>query len=141
MAYSGTYRGLIRFRSLLELSLIRYLEETEGLVLGSTMLYEVTRIPYGTTGKRTYVVDLTLPQTRRLLEVKPASRTRGRRNVAKRRAAEAWALANGWSYSFVTDRDLMDWGCLMTLEQASAIDEVGLDGRALRRLKRKRRKR
>ncbi len=140
MAFSGTYHGLVRFRSLLELSLIVWLE-SQGLVLGSTMLYEATRITYGRTRKRTYVVDLTLPQTRRLIEVKPLSRTRGRRNVAKRLAAEEWCLANGWSYSFVTDQDLMDWGCLLTLREAASIPGIEWGDKASRRINgRKRRK-
>jgi hypothetical protein len=139
MAYSGTYRG-IRFRSLLELSAVRWLER-EGFELGSTMLYEATRVPYGRGLKRTYVVDITLPQTRRLIEVKPLSRTRGRRNVSKRNGAELWALENGWSYSFLTDRDLSDWGALLTLREAAGIPEVRLDGRALKALGRKRRRR
>lgn len=136
MAYSGKYKD-IRFRSLLELSLIRHLEQ-EGFILGSTMLYETTRISYGKLGKRTYVVDLTLPQTKRLIEVKPASRTRGKRNVSKRQAAERWAAENGWTYSFVTDRDIADWGCLLTLRDVANIPEVILDGKALKRLKAKR---
>lgn len=132
MAYSGTYRG-VRFRSLLELSLIRHLEE-EGLVLGSTMLYEETRVPYGKTRKRTYVIDLTLPQTRTLIEVKPTSRVSNRRNVSKRRGAEEWALANDWSYVIVTEREIAECGRLLTLKEAASIPEVILDGRALRRL-------
>jgi hypothetical protein len=138
MAYSGTYRG-IRFRSLLELSAIRLLEQ-EGHELGTTMLYEATRIPYGRGLRRHYVVDLTLPQTRRLIEVKPESRVNARRNVAKRRAAEAWAHAEGWTYEFITDRQLRDSGSLITLAEAAGIAEVGLDGRARKALGRKRRR-
>ena len=139
MAYSGNYKG-IRFRSLLELSLIRQLEG-EGLVLGSTMLYEVTRIPYGRGGRRTYVVDLTLPQTRTLIEVKPLSRVSGRRNVMKARAAEAWATKNSWHYSIVTDRDIIARGSLLTLTDVAMIPEVRLDPRALRALSRRKRRR
>lgn len=137
MAYSGTYRG-VRFRSLLELSAIRWLER-EGNQLGTTMLYEATRIPYGRGLKRTYVVDLTLPQTRRLIEVKPESRASGRVNLMKQRAAAAWAGANGWTYEVLTDRDLRFLDSLLTLREAAGIPEVGLDGRALKALGRKRR--
>lgn len=139
MAYSGIYRGT-RFRSLLELSAMRMLEG-EGHVLGTTMLYEATRIPYGRGLRRTYVVDLTIPQTRRLIEVKPESRVKGRRNVSKRIAAEAWAKREGWTYELITDRDVRASGSLLTLAEAARIPEVGLDGRALKALGRKRRKR
>lgn len=139
MAFSGTYRG-VRFRSLLELSVIRNLEE-EGLVLGSTMLYEATRIPYGRDGRRTYVVDLTLPQTRTLVEVKPSSRVGNRNNTAKRRAAEAWCRVNGWTYLIVTEEELRRCGEVLTLETASKLDDVILNERGARTLKRIRRRR
>lgn len=134
MAYSGTYRG-VRFRSLLELSLLRHLEE-EGLELGSTILYEETRVPYGKTRRRTYVVDITLPQTRTLVEVKPSSRVKNRRNASKRAGAEEWARANGWTYVIVTEREISECGRLLTLREAAMIPEVRLDERALRKLKR-----
>lgn len=140
MAHSGTYRG-VRFRSLLELSAIRLFEEGGGHVLGSTMLYEATRIPYGRRRKRTYVVDLTFPQTRKLIEVKPESRVKGKRNVAKRLAAEAWAHREGWTYELITDRDLRASDSLLTLAEAARIPEVRLDGRALKALGRKRKRR
>jgi hypothetical protein len=136
MAYSGTYRG-VRFRSLLELSVIRHLED-EGLVLGTTMLYEATRVPYGKRKVRTYVVDLTLPESRTLVEVKPSSRVDNRNNLAKRAGAEIWCLANGWSYVIVTEEELRQCGELLTLETASEISEVVLNERALRALRRKR---
>jgi hypothetical protein len=139
MSYSGTYRG-IRFRSLLELSAIRLFEEGGGHVLGSTMLYEATRIPYGRGLRRTYIVDLTFPQTKRLIEIKPESRVKGKRNVAKRLAAEAWARREGWTYELVTDRDLRAVDSLLTLAEAARISEVRLDGRALKALGRKRKR-
>lgn len=139
MAFSGTYRGT-RFRSLLELSVIRNLE-AEGLSLGSTMLYEATRIPYGREGRRTYVVDLTLPQTKTLIEVKPSSRASNKNNTAKRKAAERWCLENGWTYLIVTEEELRQCGEVLTLDEAAKIPEVGLNERAARALRRKRRKR
>jgi RES domain-containing protein len=138
MAYSGTYRG-ITFRSLLELSVIRHLED-EGLVLGSTMLYEATRVPYGKTRIRTYIVDLTLPQTKTLVEVKPSSRAENRNNTAKRRGAEAWCAANGWTYVIVTEEELSACGKILLLEEAAKIPEVKLNERALRALRRKERR-
>lgn len=135
MAYSGTYRG-VRFRSLLELSVIRHLE-AEGLVLGTTMLYEATRVPYGKTRIRNYIVDLTLPQTRTLVEVKPSSRADNRNNLAKRKGAEAWCSANGWTYVIITEEELAQCGELISLDAAAKIPEVQLNERALRALRRK----
>lgn len=135
MAYSGVYKGT-RFRSLLELSVIRHLE-AEGLILGTTMLYEATRIPYGKTGRRTYIVDLTLPQTRTLVEVKPSSRADNRNNRAKRIGAEKWCAENGWTYVIVTEEELRQCGDLITLDAASEIADVKLNERALRALRRK----
>lgn len=139
MAFSGTYRG-VRFRSLLELSVIRNLEG-EGLVLGTTMLYEVTRIPYGKDGRRTYLVDLTLPQMKTLVEVKPSSRADNRNNRAKRIAAEKWCAENDWTYLIVTEQELAAAGETLTLESASKNDEVRLNERALKVLKRNRARR
>ena len=135
MAYSGTYKG-ITFRSLLELSVIRHLEG-DGLVLGSTMLYEATRVPYGKRKVRTYVVDLTLPESKTLVEVKPSSRVDNRNNRAKRAGAEVWCQANGWSYVIVTEEELRACGDIITLENAALITEVKLNERALRALRRK----
>ena len=136
MAYSGEYKG-VTFRSLLELAVIRHLE-TEGLVLGETMLYEAHRIPYGKTRIRTYVVDLTLPQTRTLVEVKPSSRADNRNNRAKRAGAEKWCADNGWTYVIVTEEELAQCGGTISLELASGIVEVRLNERALRALRRQR---
>ncbi len=140
MAYSGRYTNLAGntclFRSLLELSVIRNLEEN-GLVLGTTMLYEATRIPYGKTKVRTYVVDLTLPESRTLLEVKPSSRVDNKNNRAKRKGAEAWCLANGWTYVIVTEEELRQAGHTITLEEAAKLEHVVLNERALRANRRK----
>lgn len=125
----------------MELSVIRNLEG-DGLVLGSTMLYEATRVPYGRGGRRTYVVDLTLPQTRTLIEVKPEARLATRSNAVKRAAAERWCDAAGWTYAVITERWLRERGGVLTLEEAAGIPEVRLDPRASRTLARRlRRKR
>lgn len=139
MAYSGEYKG-IRFRSILELSVIRHLEE-EGLVLGTTMLYEATRVPYGKKRIRTYIVDLTIPQTRTLVEIKPSSRADNKNNRAKREGAEAWCKANGWTYVIITEEELGQCGRLLLLEDAAKIPEVQLNERARRALRRKERRR
>ncbi|MBV9125639.1 MAG: hypothetical protein JO112_20000 [Planctomycetes bacterium] len=138
MAYSGTYKG-VRFRSLLELSVIRHLED-EGLILGTTMLYEATRVPYGKRKVRTYIVDLTIPQTRTLVEIKPSSRADNRNNRAKREGAEVWCKANGWTYVIITEEELLQCGKVILLEDAAKIPEVQLNERALRALRRKERR-
>ncbi len=135
MAYSGTYKG-IRFRSLLELAVIRHLEG-EGLVLGDSMLYEAVKIPYGKTKIRTYIVDLSLPGSKTLVEVKPSSRADNRNNRAKRLGAEIWCVANGWTYVIVTEEELLECGNVIPLEAAAKIPEVKLNERALRALRRK----
>lgn len=135
MAYSGTYKGT-RFRSLLELAVIRHLED-EGLVLGATMLYEETRVPYGKEGRRTYIVDLTLPQMKTLVEIKPSSRAENRNNLAKRKGAEEWCLKNGWTYVIITEEELAKCGDTILLETAAQIPDVKLNERALRALRRK----
>lgn len=135
MAYSGTYRG-IKFRSLLELAVIRHLED-EGLVLGTTMLYEKTVVPYGKTKVRNYIVDLTLTQMKTLVEVKPSARADNRNNRAKRLGAEKWCADNGWTYVIVTEEELQSCGRLISLEEAASIPDVRLNERALRALRRK----
>ncbi len=138
MAYGGTYKGT-RFRSLLELSVIRHLE-SEGLVLGTTMLYESTKIPYGKIRKRNYIVDLTLPQNRMLIEVKPSSRAENRNNTKKREAAEAWCRDNGWTYVIITEQELLQCDQLLSLEDVRLIPEVQLGERAIRAIRRKERR-
>jgi hypothetical protein len=133
------YKGT-RFRSLLELSVIRHLE-SEGLILGDTMLYETTRIPYGKVRKRTYVVDLTLPQSKTLIEVKPSSRAENRNNLQKRKAAEDWCLANGWTYLIVTEQELLQCDKILSLDEARNIPEVQLGEKAQRTIRRRERKR
>ncbi len=135
MAYSGTYKGT-RFRSILELSCMRHFE-AEGLELGSTVLYETVRIPYGKRRMRTYVVDFAIPGTRTLVEVKPLSRSQNKNNRAKRAAAEDWCVREGWTYVVVTEDELHACGSSLTLEQAAGIDEVRLGERSARALRRK----
>lgn len=138
MAYGGLYKGT-RFRSLLELSVMRHLE-SEGLILGETMLYEVTKIPYGKTRIRNYIVDLTLPEMKVLIEVKPSSRAENRNNTAKRKAAEKWAAENGWSYVIITEEELQQCGQTIRLEDVASVPEVQLGERAERALRRKKRR-
>ena len=119
--------------------MIRHLED-EGLVLGSTMLYEATKVPYGKRKVRNYIVDLTLPQTRTLVEVKPSSRADNKNNRSKREGAEAWCRANGWTYVIVTEEELRRCGRILLLEDAARIPEVKLGERAERALRRKQRR-
>jgi hypothetical protein len=135
MAYSGTYKGCT-FRSILELSIIRHLE-TQGLVLGETMLYESTKIPYGKTKIRNYIVDLTLPEIKTLVEVKPSARADNKNNRAKRLGAELWCKDNGWTYIIITEEELHKCGEHLSLEQAAKINDVKFNERALRALRRK----
>lgn len=135
MAYSGIYKG-ITFRSLLELSVIKHLEK-EGFVLNKTMLYETTVVKYGNSKKRNYIVDLTLPEIKTLVEIKPSSRANNRNNFAKRLGAEEWCKQNGWSYVIITEEELRACGEILTLEQVAKIDDVKLNERALRALRRK----
>jgi hypothetical protein len=139
MAYGGTYKGT-RFRSLLELSVIRHLE-SEGLVLGEDMLYESTRVPYGKIRKRNYIVDLTLPKDKLLIEVKPSSRAENRNNTAKRAAAEAWCKERGWKYVIITEEELAKCGQVLRLDEVHKVPEVILGERAQRALRRKQRRR
>jgi predicted HTH domain antitoxin len=135
MSYSGMYKGT-RFRSILELSVIRQLEK-DGLILGETMLYESTTVPYGKTKIRNYVVDLTLPEMKLLIEIKPVSRADNKNNRSKRYGAESWCKENGWEYIIITEEELDACGERLTLEQASKISDVQLNERALRALRRK----
>ncbi len=135
MAYSGVYKK-IKFRSLLELSVIKHLED-QGLVLGETMLYESTIVPYGKTKIRNYIVDLTLIDSKTLVEIKPAARAENKNNSAKRKGAEVWCRDNGWSYVIVTEEELDRCGVRITLEQAALIPDVQLNERALRANRRK----
>jgi len=139
LSYGGTYKGT-RFRSLLELSVILHLEG-QGLTLGSTMLYEAHRVPYGRQANRTYIVDLSLPERRQLIEVKPLSRVLSPNNWAKRKAAQAWALANGCEYLVVTERELQLVGAqLVSLDEASRMPGVVLGEKAARAMRRKMRR-
>lgn len=135
MAYGGTYKGT-RFRSLLELSVMRHLE-SEGLILGETMFYEITKVPYGKIKKRNYIVDLTLPDEKLLIEVKPSSRTENRNNRTKREAAESWCVANGWTYVIITEEELRSCGQVLSLDDVRNVPEVQLGERAARALRRK----
>lgn len=138
MAYSGTYKS-IRFRSLLELSMMVHLEG-EGLVLGKDVLYENVKISYGKK-PRTYIVDFSWPESKTLIEIKPASRADNRNNRLKRKAAEEWCLANGWTYVIVTEEELRSVGKVITLEETATMPDVKLNERAGRALRRKKKRR
>lgn len=145
MAYGGRYRGM-KFRSLLELSLILQFED-EGLTLGTDVLYEAVRIPYGNvrrkTGKRrNYVVDFLVPSKKWLIEVKPTHRVETRYFKQKRRAAQDYAVREGLTYVIVTEDALK--GHILTLTEAERIyggPDLSWDRRAWRALSRKKRKR
>lgn len=136
MAYSGTYRGKFRFRSLLELAAMRHLEKS-GYVLGESALYEQVKIPYGKTRIRNYIVDFSLPELKTLVEIKPLSRADNKNNRAKRLAAEAWCKERGWTYVIVTEEELGACGELISLDEATKLDDVRLGERALRAFRRR----
>lgn len=131
-AFGGKYKGT-RFRSLLELSVIVGLEE-QGLVLGTDILYETVRVPYGRTG-RVYVVDFHLPTEQVLIEVKPVARTQSKTFKAKCKAATEYARQNSMTFIVVTERDIER---VLTLEQASKLDGIEWGVRARRKMRRKR---
>lgn len=101
MARRGHYKGRL-FRSLMEYSFYKHLERS-GVDLGEVG-YESLRIPY-TVGRRvrTYVPDFVVG--RRVLEVKPEARQRGKVFEAKAAAAREWCAANGYEYGVVDHRD------------------------------------
>lgn len=111
--------------------------EGEGLTLGSSVLYEAIRVPYGREGRRTYVVDFALPERKQMIEVKPEHRVLNRNNWAKRKAAQEWAEKNGWEYLVVTEREISAVQRIPTLEEAAQIVGVELNPRATRALRRK----
>lgn len=104
------------------------------------MLYEVTKIPYGKTRIRNYIVDLTLPLAKILIEVKPSSRAENKNNRAKRAAAEAWCKERGWTYVIITEEELVQCGQILRLDEVTSVTEVVLGERAQRALRRKQRK-
>ena len=116
---------------------MRHLVEDEGLVMGSTVLYESHRVPYGRDGRRHYVVDFALPDRRTLIEVKPLHRTQTTTNRAKRAGAEKWCRENGWSYVIVTEKEISAVGRIISLEEAAKMPGVVLGERAARALRRK----
>ena len=136
MSYKGKWNGTT-FRSLLELSFMRHMVEDHGFTLGTTMLYEEHRIRYGRDGKRTYVVDFSLPDRKQMIEIKPSSRAMNRNNLAKRRAAQKWCRENGWEYFVVTEKEIYVTTHLISLEEAGGMHGVVLNDRARRALRRK----
>lgn len=113
--------------------------EQDGLSLGTDVLYETVRIPYGTTRKRTYIVDFLIPARKLLIEVKPSHRVDSKHFRAKRKAALAYAAANDLSYLIVTEVELK--GHTILLEETPLHPDVVLDDRSRRALTRKQRRR
>lgn len=104
------------------------------------MLYEVTKVPYGKLKRRNYIVDLTLPQRKLLIEVKPSARAENKNNRSKREGAELWCRDNGWTYVIITEEELRRCGRIILLEEAARIPDVKLGERAERALRRKQRR-
>lgn len=110
----------------MEYSFYKHLEGS-GVDLGD-VAYEPLRIPY-TLGRRTrtYVPDFVVG--RRVFEVKPERRQRGRTFDAKVTAAREWCLKNGYTYSVVDHKDFR----VLTGQTASRDPHVRLAARGRRR--------
>ena len=144
MAYGGRYKGM-KFRSLLELSLLIQFEG-DGLVLGTDVLYEAVKIPYGNVRKklgrkRNYIVDFLVPSRKWLIEVKPTHRVETKYFKAKRRAAQDYAVSHDLAYIIVTEDALK--GHVLTLAEAERVyggPQLSWDRRAWRALSRKKKR-
>lgn len=103
----GTYKN-IRFRSLLELSYLKFWED-QGFTLGKDVLYESIRIPYriGNGRARDYVPDIFVVPMRLLIELKHSSKVASRMNDAKFAAAERWASLNDAVFLVMTEKDVL----------------------------------
>lgn len=133
MSYSGNYKE-IRFRSILELSVIRHFEK-QGFILGKDMFYESVAIQYGKKKIRNYIVDLSFPKDKLLVEIKPSSRADNKNNKIKREAAEKWCSENSWTYVIITEEELKQCDEILTLVEAAKINDVKLGERSKRALR------
>lgn len=96
----GTYKGYF-FRSLLEYSFMRHLEE-HGHSL-EDIDYETVRIPVNDT--MTYKPDFFIPATQTLYEVKAAYAVSLEENLIKFEAARYYCKEKGWTFAVVTEHD------------------------------------
>lgn len=127
-SYGGKYKGT-RFRSLLELSVMRE-AENDGFVLGVDVLYETVKVKYGKG--RTYIVDFHFVSEQLIVEVKPSSRTKSSTFKRKCAAAMNYADEHGLTFVVITEKEIKD---VLTLEEASKIDDIEWGVRAKRKMR------
>jgi len=123
----GTYKGFF-FRSLLEYSFMRHLEE-QGHPL-DTVDYETVRIRV--SDNMTYKPDFFVPATQILYEVKPAYAVAREENVIKFTAAKHYCKEQGWTFKVVTENDFRK----ISFAEAEEDDGVVFDERTLSYFKR-----
>lgn len=109
---SGWYKSkrlnkFYNFRSMIEANVIRTLDEAEDIVEKFDM--EVFMIPYKWKGATcNYVPDIILRTTGGntvVVEVKPLSKAKDERNIAKWEAAKTWCWNRGAKFIVITDKD------------------------------------
>lgn len=112
----GKYKG-ISFRSLLELSYLKFLEQ-EGLKLGVDVLYETIRIPYkiGRGKARDYIPDIYVKKWNTIIEIKHSSRVISRMNNAKFEAAREYCRERDMLFIILTEEDIIPYS-LSTLAE------------------------
>jgi len=118
----GTYKGHF-FRSLLEYSFMRHLEE-QGHNL-KDVDYETIRI--SVSDVMTYKPDFFVPATQTLYEVKPAYAVSREENVNKFAAARNYCREKGWTFAVVTENDFRK----IPFAEAQADANVTFDERTL----------
>lgn len=100
----------VKFRSQLEVKVVKHLESTTGLELGSTLLYEPveTRVPWvdDEGEKHTYIPDLYDTVRKIVYEVKPGWMIAARRRelVLKESAACGCLSQRGMSFMYIDDK-------------------------------------
>lgn len=102
----GKYKT-IGFRSLLELSYLKWLE-LQGLILNHDVLYETIRIPYsiGNGRARDYIPDFFVKPWNMIVELKHSARQSGRMNEAKFEAAHRFCYNKGLCFVVLTEKDI-----------------------------------
>lgn len=133
MSYKGTYKGN-KFRSLMELSFM-LLKESEGHIIGETLLYEKLSVYYkiGKNGRdRKYIIDFYDEKNKIAYEVKPASRVNNRINVAKAKAAREHLKKCDIIYKIVCEADIKK---LITYKEAKLIKDVSFKMKRKKRAK------
>lgn len=121
----GRYKN-ISFRSLLELSYLKWLE-TQGLVLNDDVLYESIRIPYkiGRGKARDYIPDIYVKPWNAIIEIKHSTRVSGRMNDAKFEAAREYCRNNGLFFLILTEENICPLSLLTLAEDINITWSAG----------------